>query len=486
MSHPIEDRLCDAYQAKTTQLTEDRLDQLTAAREQGLDGLFAGESEPTAELPVLDFDSAAARRTRRHHWIAPALAAAAVAALAIGVTAVSGMHAKPRPNPPASHISTPPPPTSAPAPSASASQTHTQTIVGPPYLPAGQTGSRSQVPWSLVGAGWRLLQREHLGSGMPDYDSSLYLYDPAGGRYLITDAVPANANLAGWSPDGTRAMFLSNDQPNAKSRFYQLQLASGSPKLILRTKPANFLGYTQPRGLAFLIEQLDQPNAWRLNRYSADGGLEFSYPAVIGGQQVSTGEAIYSADGSELILTTPAGDPFLVGNDGHFIRTFAAPAGYVRCTPVKLWQAGSMLERCMRVGASQSHSALIVQPLTGAAPRVLADAPARNTDGYWGAGQLSNGDLLLDNWGDCDGSTYDILHAGTGAIRPLRWPAGIPRPSTIIGMSGDIATFDHRSPSGCGHGGSQDTLYSYNMVTGQTRTLVDGSAIVLDWPGGPS
>ena len=37
---------------------------------------------------------------------------------------------------------------------------------------------------------------------------------------------------------------------SAKSSFYQLQLTSGSPKLILRTKPANFLGYTQPRGLA--------------------------------------------------------------------------------------------------------------------------------------------------------------------------------------------------------------------------------------------
>ena len=145
-----------------------------------------------------------------------------------------------------------------------------------------------------------------------------------------------------------------------------------------------------------------------------------------------------------------------------------------------------MLERCTRVGATQSYSVLVVQPLSGAAPRVLADAPARNTAGYRDAWQLSNGDLLLDNWGDCDGSTYDILDAapvssGRCAGRPAsrgRRPSSacpaISRPSY------------HRSPSGCGQGGAQDTLYSYNMVTGQTRTLVDGSAIVLDWPGDPS
>ena len=30
-------------------------------------------------------------------------------------------------------------------------------IAGPGYLPRGQTGSRDEVPWSAVGAGWRLL-----------------------------------------------------------------------------------------------------------------------------------------------------------------------------------------------------------------------------------------------------------------------------------------------------------------------------------------
>lgn len=476
MSHPIEDRLRDAYQAKAAQLTEQRLDQLTAAREQGLDGLFASESEHTAELPALDFDSAAARRAQ-HHWIAPALAAAAVAALAIGVTAVSGMHAtpRPRPNPPASHVSTPPPPTSAPAPSASASQTHIQTIVGPPYLPAGQTGSRSQVPWSAVGSGWRLMQRQHFTGTGPTFDNSVYLYDPAGGRYRITDSLPPGVRLSAWSPDGNRAMFITIGQGN--TTFYQLSLRSGSVSRLLRTGPANFIGYSRPQGLAFVAEVPDDAGSdYRISRYSVDGSLELSYPRVVNGITLLWTGGFYSADGSELVVGNEQdGSAVLIGNDGHFIRTFAAPSGYRGCTPVKLWKASSMLEHC--------GLALVVQPLSGGAAWVLAAGPGRNATGYWNAWQLSNGDVLLHNWSSCDRSTYDILDAGTGVIRPLHWPSGIPAGSTILNVSGDIATFEHRTPGGCGNGVSQVTLYSYNLLTGQTSKLVDSDAVIFGWPG---
>lgn len=176
------------------------------------------------------------------------------------------------------------------------------------------------------------------------------------------------------------------------------------------------------------------------------------------------------------------GSAVLIGNDGHFIRTFPSPAGYVGCAPVRLWTAEQLLEHCTHVGTTQSPSALIVQPLSGGAPRVLTDRTARNTDGYWGAWQLSNGDVLLDNWGDCDASTYDILDGRTGVIRPLRWPPGIPARSTIINVSGDVATFEHRTPGGCGNGLSQSTLYSYQLLTGQTSKLLDGYAVVLGWP----
>lgn len=481
----IEQRLRDAYQAKTAQLTEARLDQLTAGREDGLDELFGAEH--TAELPIIDLAARASRR--QHRWIAPTLAAAAVAAVAIGVLVVATEQptARPKPNPPASHVSSPPTTfsTSTPTPSASA----TQTVVAPPYLLAGQTGSRDQVPWSIVGSGWRLMQREHATNAVPNYDSSLYLYDPAAGRYLITDSLPANAKLVGWSPDGDRAMVMTYDLASPTSVYYtsvyyQVQLRSGVVNRVLRTGPSNFISYTRPRGSAFLIDAGTATGPWRLYRYSTGGLLEYSYPSVVNGMQVVGGGAFYSSDGSELVVPKlQDGSPVLIGNDGHFIRTFAGAPGYVGCRPVKLWTAGQLLERCTHVGTTQSRSALLVQPLSGGAPRVLADAPARNTDGYWNAWQLSNGDVLLFNFGDCSGSTYDILDAGSGTIRPLRWPPGIPTSSDVLKVSGDVATFLYRTPGGCGEGLSQVTLYSYHLLTGQVTKLFDGNAEIVGWPG---
>lgn len=284
----LEDLLRDAYQAKAGQLTEARLDQLTAAREHGPDELAT--TEHTAELPVITLDSAHGHRQRR--WLAPGLAAAAVAAVAIGaiVIATDQPAGKPRPNPPATHVSTPP--TSAPAPTPSASRTQPQTAGTPPYLPGGQTGSRSQVPWSIVGSGWRLAQSERFTTGQPSADRSVYLYDPAGGRYRITGSLPSGARLMGWSPDGARAMFTTNEQGNTTG-YYQLQLRSGSISRLLHTGPANFVSYTRPQGLAFVTE-IAHAGTWRFTRYSIDGSIELTYPSVVNGIQLSWPGALYT------------------------------------------------------------------------------------------------------------------------------------------------------------------------------------------------
>ena len=479
----LEDLLRDAYQAKAGQLTEARLDQLTAAREHGLDELLgAGEvSEHTAELPAIQPDARPGRR--QHRWIAPALAAAAITAVAVGaaVFATDQPDSRPRPNPPASHVSSPP--TSAPT----ASPTQPPTVAAPPYLPAGQTGSRDQVPWSSVGAGWRLLQKQGFVPE-PSYDRSLYLYDPAGGRYLITDTLPSGARLVGWSPDGDRAMVSRYDQGSLTSVYYQLQLRSGVTSRVLRTGPSNFVSYTRPHGLAFVIDAVKTSTVWQLDRYSVKGDLEYSYPSVVNGILVGGG-AFYSSDGSELVVANQQDDgAVLIGNDGHFIRTFNPPSGMRNCMPIKLWGTAAMLEHCYRTVNNRVYSALVVQPLSGGVPQVLADTPARNGNGYWDAWQLSNGDVLLNNWADCGSSTYDILDGSTGVIRPLRWPSGIPARSNIVNVSGNIATFEHQTPSGCGQGGAENAqyaLYGYNLLTGQTNKLLDGDAGVLGWPGDP-
>ncbi len=476
MSRPIEDRLRDAYEAKTGQLTSARLDQLTAAREQGLDGLLGGESEHTAELPVLDFDAAPTRK-RQHHWIAPALAAAAVAALAIGVTAVAGLDSKPRPrpNPPATHVSTPPPSTSAPAPTSapSATQTQAQTITAPPYLPAGQTGSRGQVPWSAVGSGWRLLQRQNAGD-YATYDPKLYLYDPAGGRYLITAALPEQLTLLAWSPDGQRAMIEDN------GTLRQLNLHSGRMVSQLTVPGAGFGTYTNPRGLAVLVENFAGEFP-QLQRYSTDGTLELTYPKL---PLLPNDALLYTPDGTRLVTDTTNG-PILLSNDGQLIRQFSIPAGYSQCFALKWWTNSTVLEVC---GAKTSEfRALYLQPLTGGRPSVLVDSTGPFGGGYGDAWQLSNGDVLLRVEAGCGYGGNEILDPRNGSIRPLKLPVGVAKPGRITHMDGDLATFQQPNYDGC-LGGDQPaySLIDYDMVTGQTRKLIDGLAILVNWPGDPS
>jgi TolB protein len=441
-------------------------------------------SEHTAELPIIDLVGKPSRR--QHRWLAPALAVAAIAAVAIGavVIATDQPSTRLRPNPPATHVSSPPPsasppvPTDAPTPSPSASQTRTAVV--PTYLPSGRTGSRGQVPWSLVGSGWRLVQPAIVD--LQSYERSLYLYDPSNGRYLITGALPAGALLTGWSPGGGQAMFAVNT-PQAGTGLYQVQLRSGAGALVLRSTTASFVAYAEPTGGAFLVQQPGPNNGWQLSRYAGYGGLEYSYPLVIGGRQVGGG-AVYTADGTELILTSTTGTPFLIGNDGHFIRTFRVPAGYQGCTPVKLWTAGTVLENCF-ISDPAPRGALVVQPLSGAAPTTLADGPGTETGGYEQAWQLSNGDVLLHANGQCDDGGYRVLHPGTGAITVPRLPAEVSAHPFMLSMEGDQATF-LVGGSGCvaDHPGAH-TLLDYNLVTGQTRILLQQSALILPWPGDP-
>jgi hypothetical protein len=473
MSHPIEDRLREAYQAKTAQLTEQRLDQLAAARENGLDDLLG--SEHTAELPVIELAAHPAHRRLQHRWIAPSLAAAAITALAIGVTAVAGMHpdSRPKQNPPATHVSSPPPSSSAPAPSPSSTQTHTHTVTAPRYLPAGQTGSRSQVPWSVVGSGWRLLQRE---SNTGSFDRSLYLYDPAGGRYLITDQLPDDANLLTWAPDGQRAMVRTlND---GKLRQFDLRTGRVVSTAVLPT--AGFLTYTTPRGLAMVVINDSNPQRPQLQRYSTGGTLELTYsdPALL-----TTGTVLYTPEGTQLVGDTSNG-PVLLGNDGRLIRQFPTPAGYSECYVIKWWTSSSVLETCWV--KDRALQALFLQPLAGGRPSVLVDSAGPLNEGYSNAWQLSNGDVLLEVEAGCGYGGNEILDPRNGSIRPLKLPAGVTQPGRIANMDGDLATFQ-QNYTGCG-GGDQArfSMIDYNMVTGQTRKLLDGLAVIVSWPGDPS
>jgi hypothetical protein len=481
MNRPIEDRLRAAYQAKAEQVTDERLTQLRAEHEERLTTLLSDDADVTRlDSEVLHPWFGAPGRTARHsRWLPPALAAAVVVAVAAGALAVANSHGpqQPRPAPPASHVSSPTSastPTPSAARSTSASQpSATATNAAPPYLARGKTGTRTDIPWSVVGSGWRLLQP----SDDTGPTSKLYLYDPAGGRYLITDQLPHQAWLVAWSPDGQRAMLATYG--DGYTRYQQIDLSSGKLQAGFLQYLGNFVGYTQPRGLAVLVHAQVQ-GAQRLLRYGTDGTLQLEYPPQVGGLSLRDGFPLYIADGSQFVAG--AGKySVLLSNGGQLVRQYALPRPEDQsCRPVKWWTSDTFLEACERQGPTGAFTALYLQPVAGGATTALVEKNSKTGMGYGYAWQLSNGDVLLSLSSGCGSAGYDILHPD-GSTAALTLPAGVPAPGTITNMTGDLATF--RVVHGCGNPGPNVSLIDYNMVTGATTTLIHSNGILLSYPG---
>ena len=115
-------------------------------------------------------------------------------------------------------------------------------------LAAGRTGPRSAVPWARVGLGWVLAQYwpgRFGGMAKPEAAAAtLYLIDPAGGRYRLY-RWPVTRNppfLTDWSGDKTRALVSTG------SAVEQVVLATGQVSQVRLPGRAQVIGYTRPHG----------------------------------------------------------------------------------------------------------------------------------------------------------------------------------------------------------------------------------------------
>lgn len=459
-----EDRLRAAFEARAEQLTEPKLDELaarhpTARHQAGVEDMAAlDRGVHTVTLEPLDFEQDHHPRHRR--WIAPVLAAAAVAVVAVGVAAVArtALHT----DPPAIAPTTPgvSAPKTTPSPSSTAPPTASHSGDTGPYLGPGQTGARTAVPWTLVEAGWRLVQPgSQAGPG-----SSLYLYDPADGRYLISDQLAAKATVVGWSPDGIHAALQLPD------RLDQIDLRSGKISTIVQG--STFVTYTRPHGLAVLVS-----SATDLRRFGTDGSLQLRYSNDMNGigSLVRGPNSIFYTDDGAAFVATGVDRAVLISNAGAPLRAYDLPAGMTTCHPMRAWDSGVFLEYCL---SSQHRFALYLQPIaiSGAAQPLIS----RTDLSYADAWRLSNGDTLIALAGqNCKAGGYLVLHAD-GSLSALRVPSGVPNPGYILNVSGDVATFT-LSPDACQ--ADQYGTVDYNMVTGVTTSLSSGGgAPTVNYP----
>src|SRR5215469_3023108 len=145
-------------------------------------------------------------------------------------------------------------------------------------LAAGQQGTYKQVPWAQVGPGWILA--EWTPTLIPPAPISLFLIDPAGGRYLIETfpASPAGsgpATIVAWSGDGRRALF-STGSASATVTVLDLRSLATSQFQLANASPVTF---TRPAGEAILVNvQVNDYGQSKLERVSLTGQPQLSYP----------------------------------------------------------------------------------------------------------------------------------------------------------------------------------------------------------------
>jgi hypothetical protein len=462
MNSQTEERLRAAFEAKADQVTAERLDQLAAQRQSVGEGTDAGWNSTgdsatvfrISALTDLDddvtpLDTDRGTGTGRHsRWVAPVLAAAAVVALAVGVTAVTASRhdGKPRPGNSGS----------------------------PALLGANQQADRSAIPWSQVDAGWTValwtaatLTKDQ--DQVPVRPLTVYLVNPIGGRYLITTL---NGNfrlkLQDWSTDVRTALLMR--QGDKSSEVIRLDLSSGKTQSFTATGQVRLAKFTKPSGAAILLDR----DGAGIERVGLSGAHQLTYPKARTTEEfIPTNHLLSAPDGRTLVL---ASDHGLVvrAEDGTLRRTIAAPTGSTSCSPVRWWDANSVLAVCQPelIGQEDAQPLFVVPILTPGsttplAPPTTAAAPGHPFTLAW---RLGSRVLLLDGAGFCGGGVLGELDS-TGHIVVRAIPTGLngygmnPVGSTTATVTLMIHVLCPQSPA----------LVSFNPATNRlTRLLGPG------------
>ena len=344
------------------------------------------------------------------------------------------------------------------------------------------------VPWSQVGPGWVLATwspvsgrrpGETAPSGEPAYQTAattLYLVDPAGGRYAITTFAPAGdgsrPSLVDWSGDGSRALFESSE-PGSSAVITEVDLHSGTQTTFTVNDSSVRPRYTRPEGKAVLLESGYTSPVASLERVDLAGNHQLTYPVPHDFRGY-----LSTLDGTRLVLGTDAGLA-VMGNDG--VPGMALPiAGQKDCTPMRWWDTGStiVLAQCSASPVTQ----LWLVPIDGGTPTALT-AP---NDGQKGpdygdttAWQLPAG-TYVQALGACGVIFLAKLNAD-GTTSKVSVPNVHGDTIVVVGVNG--GDLDLQAKAGCGGGQS---LVDYNPSAGTSTVLlgppVNGGGVIAAVP----
>jgi TolB protein len=336
------------------------------------------------------------------------------------------------------------------------------------------------IPWSKVGPGWMLALWSPAISHQPgakrdpnepDADkvtTTLYLVDPAGGRYPITTFQPGStARLLDWSGDRSHALFYATKPGSLYDETaIAVDLRNGN-QTTFPVVDGGAIGYGRPDGTAVLISKGHYPDQPSLQRVDVSGKQELTYPV---GQDY-TGGALPIPDGTQVVLGSTKGLA-LMGNDGTPGKALPVPGNLAACSPVRWWSSTVVLASCSDTERFSHTGQLWQVPVDGTTPTALTAVnsgngrdPGFNGDlGDTDAWQLPSG-TFLQSIGGC-GTAFLSRLTADGHTTRVKVP-GVSDSVIVDGVSGDKLVLVAKA--GCGPGTS---LLAYDPAANTFTTLL--------------
>jgi hypothetical protein len=348
------------------------------------------------------------------------------------------------------------------------------TVSAPKPAARGVQLAAAAIPWASVGPGWLLATwnrnkavepGSHEPGNVANPINSIFLVDPAGGRYLITRYANEDGGRAGWSGDARRALLVDSVTGTTIS---QVDLATGRTTTSFTLPVSNTVffetvSYSRPKGLALLITTQTN-DAQLLQRYSLTGSLELTYPGSFSQVGSFEGSVLSSPDGLELALGARHGIA-VVDNDGTVVSQITVP-GASYCEAKRWWATNVVLASC---SGATSQPQLFTIPLSGGAVATLTRVPAVSSgdEGDENAWKLGTA-VYLQDAGGC-GYQYLAKLQPDHLTKPVNVPGVVRGDSVfVLGATGDELALE--ATLACGSG---ESALWFNPTT-NTSTVVLG------------
>jgi hypothetical protein len=333
------------------------------------------------------------------------------------------------------------------------------------------------VPWSQVGPGWLLATSSPAAENAV---TTLYLVDPAGGRYPITtfpSSSGAAPELVDWSGAGSHALLSTGD-----ATAIVVDLHTGKQTTITVNGSPRF---TRPDGKAILVSSGGHGNgAAALKRIDLAGKPQLTYPTDKL-ESAFNGRYLTTSDGAQLVLGTANGLA-LVSNDGTVSRQLTSPVPGAGCLPVRWWTPETVLASCTaRPADPYRTSAVPTQlwqvPLNGGTPTAItAVNPSDGSDPAWGgdfgdvdAWQLPSG-TYLQSVRSCGPQFLSHL-TPDGHTAAVTVPGANGQPAAgagVVGIDGTALDLLAVTKPGCTGRGRQSSLLRYDPAANTSTVLL--------------